>query len=670
MTNTRPRAAMRRDRPPRARRAGGPSPRGRVAAGDRDVAAPTLIERTRTTLVAVCCVVMACAFSKLKTDVEQSLESTVIVGWIDSPKPADAPLIALAYTLDGSKQVIVHHTVLHEAGEYELVVPGGRYYVCAYWDLNHNLTYDAGEPGGQYGAPDPVAATAGGVLQGIHFRVPPGGNAIALPHGVQIAEARPENLRSRQAGAVVSLADARFDAELARRGWWEPMDFYREIGGNIYFLEPYTPDKVPVLFIHGASGTPRDWEFMITRLDRTRFQPWLFYYPSGSRLKGTSHLLLWKLLSLHTKYKFDVLFITAHSMGGLVARSLIVDHGHLTPYVRLLIALATPWGGARMAEKGVKRSPAVIPSWIDMQPDGDFIQSLYRQSMPENISFYMFTGHRGDRNPLKRNNDGAIALSSLLDSRPQAEATMNYAFSEDHASIVRSVAVVEQYNAVLQLHASEAQEARADGGYLSVEFRYDYPLPGPAPRPILVLRPVGKGAPVRVDLSAADSGRQLGPFPSGEYVASLVAPSVKPDQFDVKISLSGGATETLRSTFTPDGMAFGNIVAAAPAQDQAVGMPAEQHRPGTPQVNVRTVTLRGAGIQRSLRPHPDPNRDFYGDLVSSTDYCSGDYFHFFGLPAGSYQVEIVADGFRRHIERYRIVPGKPMPTRSIALRRH
>ena len=136
-------------------------------------------------------------------------------------------------------------------------------------------------------------------------------------------------------------------------------------------------------------------------------------------------------------------------MGGLVARSFIVNYGRQFPYVKLFISLATPWGGDRMAEYGVEQSPAVIPSWIDMQPEGEFITSLYRLKMPEHISFYMFSGHRGSRNPFRSNNDGTIALSSLLDYRPQSEAKMNYAFSEDHASIILSKDVLAQYNTIL-----------------------------------------------------------------------------------------------------------------------------------------------------------------------------------------------------------------------------
>ena len=42
-----------------------------------------------------------------------------------------------------------------------------------------------------------------------------------------------------------------------------------------------------------------------------------------------AYLLFWKLYNLQVKYKFNTLYITAHSMGGLVARSLIMDYGRL-----------------------------------------------------------------------------------------------------------------------------------------------------------------------------------------------------------------------------------------------------------------------------------------------------------------------------------------------------
>ena len=69
--------------------------------------------------------------------------------------------------------------------------------------------------------------------------------------------------------------------------------------------------------------------------------------------------------------------------------------------------------------------------------------------MDESISFHMFYGYQGSRNPFRSNNDGTIALSSVLDYRAQSEATMNYAFNEDHASIIFSKDVFAKYNAIL-----------------------------------------------------------------------------------------------------------------------------------------------------------------------------------------------------------------------------
>jgi hypothetical protein len=120
-------------------------------------------------------------------------------------------------------------------------------------------------------------------------------------------------------------------------------------------------------------------------------------------------------------------------------------------------------------------SLAVIPSWIDMQPEGDFIKSLYRTKMPESISFYMFYGHRGSRSPFRSNNDGTIALSSLLDCRSQSESKMNYAFNEDHTSILFSKEVLAQYNTILnKFDEKPSVSLQPSRGYLKTHLAYNY----------------------------------------------------------------------------------------------------------------------------------------------------------------------------------------------------
>ncbi|MEJ2662108.1 MAG: alpha/beta hydrolase, partial [Desulfobacteraceae bacterium] len=282
-----------------------------------------------------------------------------------------------------------------------------------------------------HGNPKRVRAPAVGVVFDIDMEIPEKGNKIVIAPGTEISSIKPRKLYSRQAGVITDLDDERFSEEYGIKGFWEYGSFFEELGGNIYFLEEYDPEKIPILFIHGATGTPKGWRFFIDHLDRTRFQPWFFYYPSGNRIDSMAYLLLWKLVNLQSKFQFNTIYITAHSMGGLVARSFIVNYGRQFPYVKLFVSLATPWGGDRMAELGVQQSPVVIPSWIDMQPEGDFIKSLYRKKLPQNVNFYMFCGYKGSRNPFRSNNDGTITLSSIMDYRPQSEAKMNYVFNED-----------------------------------------------------------------------------------------------------------------------------------------------------------------------------------------------------------------------------------------------
>ncbi len=618
-----------------------------------------------TTLVFV---TTGCAMLNVKKEVKESLESTVLVGQIATASPEKGAIVVAAYSLKNGERQIAHYAILHGAGEYELMVAEGNYYVCAYWDQNSNLVYDAGEPAGQYGEPKLVAAPAGGVVLEINFEIAEKGSNIDLPPGFEISPDKPRKLQSRQAGAIVTLEDERFSVENGSKGFWEPTDFFRKIGGNIYFLDEYDPGKIPILFIHGATGTPKGWEYFINNLDRKRFQPWLFYYPTGVRLKSMSYLLFWKLYNLQIKYKFDTLYITAHSMGGLVARSFIMDYSRMAPYVKLFIALATPWGGDRMAEYGVKQSPAVIPSWIDMQPEGEFLQSLYRGKLPDTVSFYMFTGHRGSRNPFRSNNDGTITLSSLMDMRPQTEAKMNYAFNEDHASIVNSPAVVAQYNSIIDAFARGTQAKQITGGYLEIDFTYDYPLDGSRPRLVLFLLPESQGAAVtEIHLSPDDSGRRIGPFPAGTYTTSLMGSAVKPDKYHVPVSIEANGTHSLEFSMTPDGMIYGHVSAAQKAEDRPVGMPAEQYLPGSKKVAIQMVTLKGAGIERTLHSQGSESIKTYNNFVSSTDFCTRDYFHLFGLPAGEYEVEITAKGFEPYLRTYVVKPGQPADYRAIEM---
>jgi len=621
---------------------------------------PSISQRVGITLFIICFVTMSCTLIKLKKEVNKALESTVLVGRIYAKFLGNGPIIVAACSTSEGKE-IAHYTVLHDSGEYELMVGQGNYYVFAYWDKNSNLIYEAGEPAGQYGDPKLVSAPAVGVVYDIDVFIPEEGSNIAVPHGSKISSVSPQKLHSRQAGDITDLDDERFSEEYGTKGFWEPYSFFKQFGGNIYFLEEYDPEKTPILFIHGAGGTPKGWWYFVDNIDRTRFQPWFFYYPTGARINSMSHLLLWKLTNLQTKYQFTKIYITAHSMGGLVARSFIIDYGLKFPYVKLFISLATPWGGDRMAEYGVQQSPAVIPSWIDMQPEGDFIKSLYRIKMPEQTSFYMFYGHRGSRNPFRSNNDGTITLSSLLDYRPQSEAKMNYAFNEDHASIIFSKEVLAQYNTILnEFDEKQSASLHRSGGYLKIHFAYNYDFDGVRPWPTLILRPIGKkDAETVIFLSDDDNGRILGPFPSGEYMASMVTMAGKTRKNYVSVTIESNKTRELDFVFIPDGVIRGCVTTSLKPEDTSVGMPDYRFRSADSKIKIRSIALEGNGIHRELQQIKGKDVNNYDCFILRTDICYNTFFAFFGLPAGDYKLSIKAEGYKSIVKNYSVMPGIP-----------
>lgn len=192
----------------------------------------------------------------------------------------------------------------------------GDYCVFAYHDVNRNLVYDKGEPAGQYGKAIAVGSPAGGVVYNIDIVIAEAIPPIDWPPGRPITLDKPPRLYSRMAGVITDLDDERFNKENGSRGFWEPGAFFKTFGGNIFFIEPYDPNKIPILFIHGACGTPKGWASIVNSIDRTRFQLWFFYYPSGNRIRSMAHLLLWKLHNLQAKYKFGTIYFTAHSLGG------------------------------------------------------------------------------------------------------------------------------------------------------------------------------------------------------------------------------------------------------------------------------------------------------------------------------------------------------------------
>ncbi len=104
---------------------------------------------------------------------------------------------------------------------------------------------------------------------------------------------------------------------------------------GLYFLQPYQPGKIPVVFVHGLMSSPMTWLNMFNDLMSDpalmeHFQFWTFFYPTGNpivfsaaELRATLQTARQELDPEGSDVAMDQMVIVGHSMGGLLTRMMI-----------------------------------------------------------------------------------------------------------------------------------------------------------------------------------------------------------------------------------------------------------------------------------------------------------------------------------------------------------
>jgi pimeloyl-ACP methyl ester carboxylesterase len=256
-------------------------------------------------------------------------------------------------------------------------------------------------------------------------------------------------------GEIASLDDPRFSQEAGEAGLWKFYDFLLAGRAGIYFLEPYDAQRIPVLFVHGVNGTPRNLSPLIAKLDRSRFQPWVVYYPSGARLDMLVTWLNELFTRLELSLRFKTAVVVSYSMGGVVSRGFVLRHHETSAHdpIHMLVTISSPLGGMASAGAGVETSPIVVRSWYGLAPGSEYLDGLFyedpatrkhRRRLPDQVAYHMMFGFKGGSS-----SDGMVQLESQLRPEAQEEALSVRGYNETHTGILESPAVAVHLNEIL-----------------------------------------------------------------------------------------------------------------------------------------------------------------------------------------------------------------------------
>jgi pimeloyl-ACP methyl ester carboxylesterase len=233
-------------------------------------------------------------------------------------------------------------------------------------------------------------------------------------------------------------------------------EWRRETG--LHMMQPYQPDKIPVVLVHGLMSSPFTWLRMLNTLvaDRiigSRYQFWFFMYPTGNPIVYSAQILRRSLRDMQRRYDpdgtnplFNNMVLVGHSMGGLISKLQVINSGdHIwrnfvdvalddlplsgaeralfgellvfdaLPFITRVVFIATPHRGSTYAETWYARLGATVTrlheEWLRTSTQG------VRKILAQN----------GTRvNPVFRGivaRRMATGLDGLLPSNPMLHAT-------------------------------------------------------------------------------------------------------------------------------------------------------------------------------------------------------------------------------------------------------
>ncbi len=164
---------------------------------------------------------------------------------------------------------------------------------------------------------------------------------------------------------------------------------------RVTFLQPFDPDKVPIVLIHGLMTTPQMWgpvvkDLLADEVVRNHYQFWFFYYPTGQPVPLSALQLRDALAAAAEQHGLTKpMVLVGYSMGGILARAQV---SRLTP----------------------EQAQRIIPGVAELPATNVVRRALVFEPRPDvRRIVFMFTPHRGSRLATTRLGDWGIRLIRL-----------------------------------------------------------------------------------------------------------------------------------------------------------------------------------------------------------------------------------------------------------------
>ena len=172
--------------------------------------------------------------------------------------------------------------------------------------------------------------------------------------------------------------------------------YYRTAG--LTMLQPYDPERIPIVFVHGLISEPGMWRETIDAVEsdpvlRGRFQFWAFGYPTGDPISISALQFRESLAGVYRLYpRTKDMVLISHSLGGLLSKMQSIRTGRAA------------WDGVFGSD--ADRLYAKVP------PDNLVKRALIFEANPRvKRVVFICVPHRGS--PLADNSIGAIGLSLI-----------------------------------------------------------------------------------------------------------------------------------------------------------------------------------------------------------------------------------------------------------------